>query len=440
MAGDSGARVPYAGKVPGSRRCAVANFAERLDLALTKRGFTGAQVASALTEAGIPITRAYVSQLRTGKQTNPTLQVLRALASCLQVSVGWLVGDDHLESGAVEDLQLRAATIGLSASGLSESSLAVLRGVVELARKAEGLPDEPEPTSDIPDAAAPLSGPQRRALGRRLHSLRLAAQLTEEQVETAIGKGAAAIPAIEEGRIAPAPITVERLLTVYGIASPPIREYVLSLARGERQAAWYDAQSIPVWLATTYALEQRATLIRTFHTQFVPPLLQTEDYARAAITAAGPATLGQLTVEEALALVLARQEAVARDTGIVVWAVIDESVLMRSIVGGHVQLRQLETLLQHAKRPNVSLHVVPMEDPAYVPRTGPFTLWRFAEAFEPDIACRHGIEGDELITETGAVEAYHQAFTKLSVTTTTREETIEVLNYHRERLSRSLGK
>ncbi|WP_170222927.1 helix-turn-helix domain-containing protein [Nonomuraea turkmeniaca] len=418
----------------------MANFAERLDLALTKRGFTGAQVASALTEAGIPITRAYVSQLRTGKQTNPTLQVLRALASCLQVSVGWLVGDDHLESGAVEDLQLRAATIGLSASGLSESSLAVLRGVVELARKAEGLPDEPEPTSDIPDAAAPLSGPQRRALGRRLHSLRLAAQLTEEQVETAIGKGAAAIPAIEEGRIAPAPITVERLLTVYGIASPPIREYVLSLARGERQAAWYDAQSIPVWLATTYALEQRATLIRTFHTQFVPPLLQTEDYARAAITAAGPATLGQLTVEEALALVLARQEAVARDTGIVVWAVIDESVLMRSIVGGHVQLRQLETLLQHAKRPNVSLHVVPMEDPAYVPRTGPFTLWRFAEAFEPDIACRHGIEGDELITETGAVEAYHQAFTKLSVTTTTREETIEVLNYHRERLSRSLGK
>ncbi|RVX43285.1 transcriptional regulator with XRE-family HTH domain [Nonomuraea polychroma] len=418
----------------------MANFAERLDLALTKRGFTGAQVASALTEAGIPITRAYVSQLRTGKQTNPTLQVLRALASCLQVSVGWLVGDDHLESGAVEDLQLRAATIGLSASGLSESSLAVLRGVVELARKAEGLPDEPETTSEIPDAAGPLRGPQRRALGRRLHGLRLAAQLSEEQVETAIGKGAAAIPAIEEGRIAPAPITVERLLTVYGIASPPIREYVLSLARGEREAAWYDAPSIPVWLATTYALEQRATLIRTFHTQFVPPLLQTEDYARAAIAAAGPATLGQLTVDEALALVMARQEALARDAGIVVWAVIDESVLMRTIVGGHVQLRQLETLLEHAKRPNVSLHVVPMEDPAYVPRTGPFTLWRFAEAFEPDIACAHGIEGDELVTDTGAVEAYHQAFTKLSVTTTTREETVEVLNCHRERLSRALGK
>ncbi|MBF8187448.1 helix-turn-helix domain-containing protein [Nonomuraea sp. K274] len=418
----------------------MANFAERLDLALTKRGYTGAQVASALTEAGIPITRAYVSQLRTGKQTNPTLQVLRALATCLQVSVGWLVGDDYLESGSAEDLQLRAATIGLSASGLSETSLTVLRGVVELARKAEGLPDEPEPASDIPDAAAPLSGPQRRALGKRLHGLRIAARLSVEQVETAIGKGAAAIPAIEEGRISPSPIIVERLLTVYGVAVPPIREYVLSLARGERSAAWYDAHSVPVWLATTYALEQRATLIRTYHTHLVPPLLQTEEYARAAVTVAGPATLGQRTVDEALALVLARQEAVARDSGIVVWAVIDESVLTRSIVGPHVQLRQLDRLLEHAKRPNVSLHVVPMDDPAYVPRTGPFTVWRFAEAFEPDIACAHGIEADELVTDIGAVEAYHQAFTKLSVTTTTREETFELLNEHRERLSRSLAK
>ncbi|MFG6191383.1 Scr1 family TA system antitoxin-like transcriptional regulator [Nonomuraea sp. JJY05] len=420
----------------------MANFAERLDLALTKRGFTGAQVASALTEAGIPITRAYVSQLRTGKQTNPTLQVLRALASCLQVSVGWLVGDDYLESGAVEDLQLRAAAIGLGASDLSESSLTLLRGVVELARRAEGLPDEPEAPSapDIPEAAAPLSGPQRRALGKRLHGLRLAADLSVEQVETAIGKGAAAIPAIEEGRIAPAPITAERLLALYGVTAPPIREYVLSLARGEREAAWYDAQSVPVWLATTYALEQRATVIRTYHPQFVPPLLQTEEYARAAVTVAGPATLGQQTVDEALALVLARQEAVARDSGIVVWAVVDESVLTRSIVGPHVQLRQIDQLIEHAKRPNVSLHVVPTDDPVYVPRTGPFTLWRFAEAFEADIACAHGIESDELITDTAAVEAYHQAFTKLSVTTTTREETFEVLNFHRERLSRSLGK
>ncbi|NRQ35347.1 helix-turn-helix domain-containing protein [Nonomuraea sp. NN258] len=418
----------------------MANFAERLDLALTKRGFTGAQVASTLTEAGIPITRAYVSQLRTGKQANPTLQVLRALASCLQVSVGWLVGDDFLESGKVEDLQMRAAAIGLSASGLSEGSLTVLRGVVELARKAEGLPGEPVPVAEIPEATAPLTGPQRRALGQRLHGLRLAAQLSVEQVETALGKGAAAVPAVEEGRLAPPPITVERLLTLYGVAAPAIREYVLSLARGEREAAWYDAHDVPVWLATTFALEQRASLVRTYHPQFVPPLLQSEEYARAAITLAGAAMFGRPSVEDALDLLRSRQDTVARDNAAVYWAVIDESVLLRAIVSPQAQLHQLDLLVEHAKRPNVSLHVVPIDDPAFLPRTGPFTLWRFTEAFEPDVACAHGIESDELITDTAAVESYHQAFTKLSVSTTTREETFEVLNTHRERLARTLGK
>src|SRR5690606_29332817 len=129
-----------------------AKFAERLDLALAKRGFTGAQVANALTEAGIPITRAYVSQLRTGKQTNPTLQVLRALAACLQVSVGWLVGEDHVEVGPGDDPNLQAAGLAQFASGLSEDSLSVVRGVIELARKAENLPENPrseEHTSEL---------------------------------------------------------------------------------------------------------------------------------------------------------------------------------------------------------------------------------------------------------------------------------------------------
>ncbi|WP_196223963.1 helix-turn-helix domain-containing protein [[Actinomadura] parvosata] len=246
----------------------MANFAERLDLALTKRGFTGAQVASALTEAGIPITRAYVSQLRTGKQTNPTLQVLRALASCLQVSVGWLVGDDFLESGSVEDLQLRAATIGLSASGLSESSLAVLRGVVELARKAEGLPEEPSrpPTSRGGRAAERPAAPgARQAVAR------------PAPVGAALGRagrdrdrqGRGGDPAIEEGRIAPPPITVERLLTVYGVSVPPSAS-TSSRWPGRARGRLVRRPVGAVWLATGYALEGRATVIRTYHNQFVP--------------------------------------------------------------------------------------------------------------------------------------------------------------------------
>lgn len=414
----------------------MANFAERLDLALSKRGFSGAQLAAALTEAGIPITRAYVSQLRTGKQTNPTLQVLRALAACLQVSVGWLVGEDAVDSGAVDELQLRAAAIGASASGLSEGSLTVLRGVIGLARAAEGLPEQPAAAAaEIPEAAAPLTEPQREALGDRLRNLRLIARLSPEEVETSLGRGAAAIGAIEEGRVTPAPVTVERLLTLYGVTAPPTREYVLSLARGERPPSWYDAGSVPVWMAATYALEQRASLIRTYQTQVVPPLLQTEAYARAAIEVAGNAGLGQTSADAAVGLIRSRQALLNHGDGPVLWAVIDESVLLRSIADLETQTAQLDRLIEYAKRPNISLHIVPIDDPIYLPRSGSFTMWRFPEAFESDVACAHTIDSDEVITDAAAVEAYHQAFTKLSVTTTMGDETHELLYAHRDRLT-----
>src|SRR5690606_33037372 len=241
------------------------------------------------------------------KQTNPTLQVLRALAACLQVSVGWLVGEDHVEVGPGDDPNLQAAGLAQFASGLSEDSLSVVRGVIELARKAEHLPENPEPALEIPEAAAPLSEPVRRAVGERLHSLRMAAQMSVEKVEAALGKGAIALEAVEEGRIAPAPATVERLLTLYGVTAVPAREYVLSLARGERELEWYDSSAFPVWLATTCSIDSRASVIRTYHTHFVPPLLQTEDYALAAIATADQGSFRHTTADAAVDILAARQ-------------------------------------------------------------------------------------------------------------------------------------
>ncbi|GAA0912094.1 Scr1 family TA system antitoxin-like transcriptional regulator [Nonomuraea longicatena] len=412
----------------------MANLAERLDLALNKRGCTGAQVATSLTKAGVPITRAYISQLRTGKQTNPTLHVLQAIAAYLQVSVGWLLGEDYLESGAVQDLQVRAAAIGVSASGLSDGSLTLLRDVVDLARRAEGLPGRHRPGPELPEAAT-LDDGQRVALADRLRGLRLTVGLGVEEVEFALGRGVAAVAPIEAGEIVPAPTTVARLLSLYGVLAAPVREHLMSLARGERAPAWYDSAAVPVHEATAYAQEERASVIRTYHNQVIPPLLQTEAYARAAIQVAGLATPGLTPIDVAVRRVLTRQALLARADGPVVWAIVDESALQRSIAEPDVHAEQLDTLIQHAKRPNVSVHIAPLEHPAYLPRTGPFTLWRFAEAYELDMACRHGIEADELITGSGAIEVLHQAFAKLSVITTTRDETLDLLHAHRHRLA-----
>ena len=51
----------------------------------------------------------------------------------------------------------------------------------------------------------------------------------------------------------------------------------------------------------------------------------------------------------------------ARESGIVLWAVIDESVLLRSIADPETQAAQLDRLIEYAKRPNISLHIVPID-------------------------------------------------------------------------------
>lgn len=245
-----------------------------------------------------------------------------------------------------------------------------------------------------------------------------------------------AVGPLEEGLLDPAPATIARLLTLYGVAVPQVREHVLALARGERDPGWYDAPTVPLLPAVTYALEERAAVIRTYQAQVVPPLLQTEEYARAAIQVAGLAVPGVTTVDDAVATVMTRQELLTRNGGPVLWAVIDESALMRTIAEPHVQAAQLDALIQHAKQPHISVHIAPLDDPAYLPRTGPFTLLRFADADESDLACAHTVDSDELVTDQAAIEGFHQAFAKLSVITTTRDETLDLLHEHRARLPR----
>lgn len=75
----------------GVRR--VATLAERISLALDRRGITQAQLIALLAARGYRVSASHVSQLKTGKERNPHLDLLFAMAGCLEVTVGWLIGE-----------------------------------------------------------------------------------------------------------------------------------------------------------------------------------------------------------------------------------------------------------------------------------------------------------------------------------------------------------
>jgi len=121
------------------------------------------EVAEGIRAQGGPaISAAYVWQLRAGKRANPTMSTLESLAEFFGVPAAYFLDE---EARARVDAQLdllaamrdaRVSRIALRSFGLSAESLQAIAGVIENARRLEGLPDA--------DAAA---GRSRRARSDR---------------------------------------------------------------------------------------------------------------------------------------------------------------------------------------------------------------------------------------------------------------------------------
>ena len=111
--------------------------------------YTLREVADAINaEAGTTIISvSYLSQLRAGRRTEPSHSRLVAIARFFGVDVDYF-SEDISSEDAGQQIEFLAAmrdagvrSIALRAHGLSESSLAAVRAVIENARRLEHLPD-----------------------------------------------------------------------------------------------------------------------------------------------------------------------------------------------------------------------------------------------------------------------------------------------------------
>ncbi|GGM81140.1 XRE family transcriptional regulator [Dactylosporangium sucinum] len=108
--------------------------------------YTYEEVATAIRDRGVMISHTYIWQLRKGARDNPTKRHLEALAEFFGVNPAYFL-DDEAARRIDEQLELLAAlrdnavrTVALRAAGLSAPSLQAIQGMIEQARKIEGLP------------------------------------------------------------------------------------------------------------------------------------------------------------------------------------------------------------------------------------------------------------------------------------------------------------
>src|ERR1700756_301705 len=187
---------------------------------------------------------------------------------------------------------------------------------------------------------------QRLVLGGHLRRLREQAGMTTERAAASIRGSHSKISRMEHGRVGFKVRDIGDLLTLYGVGEGTEREALLKLASEANAPGWWQAYSdiLPHWVEPYFGLEAAASVIREFELQFVPGLLQIEDYARAVIR------LGTLTsedeVERRARARISRQEILHRDSPPKVWAVLDEGALRRVIGGPQVMREQLLHLIE----------------------------------------------------------------------------------------------
>lgn len=272
--------------------------------------------------------------------------------------------------------------------------------------------------------------------GAVLRQLREACDLTQAQVALKIEADQAKVSRLEAGAVQAKPEDVRKLLDLYGVTCPRQRSYVLSLLAKDHRPGWWhhcDPQ-LPLWLQTYLALEAGAVWIRTYDLHVVPGLLQTEEYARAAVEAGHhPVLAGRADLW--LDIVRRRQETLLRRGGPAVWAVVEEAALLRPISDDpQVHQAQLDALVAIAtdRERHVTMQIIPMTTvPGPLARTGSSTMLRFAQPGQPDVAYMHQLlesvpyDDDEM--------AYRMAHDIVGVTARPPHDTANLLGEIRNR-------
>lgn len=279
--------------------------------------------------------------------------------------------------------------------------------------------------------SGPTGGPTvlRILLGAQLRRLREAKGISREEAGYLIRASESKISRMELGRVGFKERDIADLLSLYGITHQDERAALLALAKQAKTPGWWQRYGdiLPSWFQTYLGLEEAASLIRTYEVQFVPGLLQTEDYARAVINHGNSGATGE-EIERRVSLRLKRQQLLTRSGAPQLWAVVDEAVLRRPMGSPAVMAAQIESLIKSSELPNVTLQVLPFHVGAHSAEAGAFTILRFPEPDLPDVVYTEQLTGALYLDKREDVDAYMATVDHLSVESAPPRTTIEILS------------
>ncbi len=268
----------------------------------------------------------------------------------------------------------------------------------------------------------------RILLGAQLRRLREGQRITLEDAGKRIRASHSKISRLETGRVGFKDRDIIDLLTLYGVMDEEEREALRALARRANAPGWWHDYSdvLPHWFEAYVGLEEVATQIRAYEVQFVPGLLQTEDYARA-VTLLGHDGEPPRDIERRVRLRMARQSVLDREEPPNVWAVIDEAVLRRPAGSPAIMHGQLKHLADLAQRPNVTIQIIPFQAGGHAAAGGPFSILRFAEPDLPDVVYLEQLTSALYLDKPETVDSYLRVMERICMEAATPADSAELI-------------
>lgn len=267
---------------------------------------------------------------------------------------------------------------------------------------------------------------RRRELGARLRELRLGRGLTVEQVSEQLLCSPSKVSRMETGHRGATLRDVRDLCQIYGLIDTAQVEYLMGLVREAKQQAWWQSYDLDIY-ATYVGLEQAATTLCYYQSTIVPGLLQTVGYARAMYEGSMPAEFTPERTGELIEVRMRRQQVLTRDPPLQLRVVLDEAVLHRVVGGPEVMAGQLRHFNAIAKRPNVTLQIIPFSVGAHPAMENMFNIIEFGDV-APSVVYVEGLMGWLFLERENDVVRYARVFKYLCELALNPKDTIELIS------------
>jgi transcriptional regulator with XRE-family HTH domain len=228
---------------------------------------------------------------------------------------------------------------------------------------------------------------QGRRLRTALREARIRAGLTQQEAAVSLDWSRSKIRRIEIGESHVSTPDLRALLDLYGVTDATTVNDLVAMARMSRWKPWDDYRDVLSRGFLTYlGFESSAAMIREYESSVVPGLLQTEEYMRITLRAMSGNDVTAADIERRIQARRERQVLLHRNGGPSAHFILDEAAVRRRVSPGTaVMARQLEHIRAIARRPNVSVQILPFTAGEHAGMAGPFIHLEFPGPTDADL-------------------------------------------------------